>query len=421
MSYDTAVSGLQAASASLSIIGNNVANASTTGFKSSTGDFGDVYATAGIGSSGDAIGQGVSLNSVDQSFAQGTLEFTENSLDLAINGDGFFTLNDNGTTMYSRSGSFEVDRDGYVVNSEGQRLVALVTDDQGVATGQTEDLRIDTNLIQPSETNNSDFEVNLDSRATPPTVAWGGPFDAFASPPTAPSADMYNSSTAVTIYDSLGNSHTQSMYFVKTATPNEWEVHTMIDGVSASGPDTVTFDGSGQIPSASLPLEVNIAAWTPLDANGNPNGASVQPLVLDLTGSTQFGSDFSVNSATQDGYTTGQLSSVDVDESGVVFARYTNGQSTALGQVALTTFPNPNGLQPIGNTSWAETFSSGQPTLGAPSTSGLGAVQSGALEASNVDVTEQLVAMIIAQRDFQANAQVVETNDTITQTVINLR
>ncbi|MDJ0877682.1 MAG: flagellar hook protein FlgE [Halieaceae bacterium] len=421
MGFDTAVSGLRAASTNLSIIGNNVANASTTGFKSSRGDFADVYATAGIGANANAIGQGVALARINQSFSQGTLSVTENSLDMAINGDGFFTLNDNGSLLYSRAGAFEVDREGYVVNAQGHRLVSYVTDDAGLATGQTEDLRIDASLIQPSATNRSDLLVNIDSRVTPPTVAWGGPYDAFAAPPTAPTPDMYNASTALTVYDSLGNSHVQSLFFVKTATPNEWQVHTMIDGVTTSGPDTVTFDDSGQLPAASLPLQINIAGWTPLDPLGNPNGAAVQPLVIDLSSSTQFGSDFAVNSAVQDGYTTGQLRNVEVGDSGVVFARFTNGQSRALGQVALTSFPNPLGLQPLGNTSWAETFASGQPTLGAPGSSGLGVVQSGALEDSNVEVTEQLVDMIVAQRDFQANAQVIQTEDAITQTVINLR
>jgi flagellar hook protein FlgE len=183
----------------------------------------------------------------------------------------------------------------------------------------------------------------------------------------------------------------------------------------------VTFDSAGQLPTASLPLEINIASWTPLDDFGVPNGATVQPLAIDLSGSTQFGSDFAVNVARQDGYTTGQLRSVEVGDSGVVFARFTNGQSRALGQVALTDFPNTMGLQAMGNTTWAETFASGQPILGAPGTSGLGIVQSGALEDSNVEVTEQLVEMIIAQRDFQANAQVIQTEDAITQSVINLR
>lgn len=418
MGFDTAVSGLRAASTNLGIIGNNVANAGTTGFKSSRGDFADVFAA---GSNSNGIGQGVALADVKQSFAQGNISFTENSMDMAINGDGFFTLNDSGSLLYSRAGSFQVDRDGYVVNNQGHRLVSYVTNDAGVASGQTTDLRIDASLIQPSATQNSDMLFNLDSRSVPPAVPWGGPYDAFAAPPTAPTPDMFNASSAITIYDSLGNPHVQSMYFVKTAVANEWEMHTMIDGVTTTGPDTLTFDSSGQIPAASLPLQVTVPGWTPLNSSGAPNGATTQNVVLGLSGSTQFGSDFAVNSAVQDGFTTGQLRSVEVGDAGIVFARFTNGQSRALGQVALSDFPNSGGLQPLGDTAWAESFASGQPTLGSPGASGLGIVQSGALEDSNVEVTEQLVNMIVAQRDFQANAQVIQAEDAITQTIINLR
>jgi len=225
----------------------------------------------------------------------------------------------------------------------------------------------------------------------------------------------------LTIYDSLGNSHVQSMYFVKTAVQNEWDVYTLIDGVSQGGASTVTFDTSGLIPTASQPFEVSIAGWTPLDGSGAANGAAVQGFTLDLTDLTQFGSTFSVSALEQDGFTTGQLRGVEVGESGVVFARFTNGQSRALGQVALADFANSGGLQPLGGSIWAETFASGQPTVSIPGTGGAGLVQSGALEDSNVEITQELVDMIIAQRNFQANAKVIQTEDTVTQAVINLR
>lgn len=418
MAFDTAVSGLRAASSSLGIIGNNVANASTTGFKSSRADFADLFAA---GSGGNAVGKGVVLSNVNQSFEQGNVSFTGNSLDVAINGDGFFTLSDEGTQVYSRAGAFQIDREGYVVNSGGMHLMAYATNDAGDVTGETTDLRLDTTSIQPNATSSSDLVLNLDSRVTPPTVPWGGPYDAFANPSTSPDPAMFNASSALTVYDSLGNAHVQSMFFVKTAVPNEWDVHTMIDGVSTSGPDTLTFDTSGQIPAAALPAEFNIAGWTPLDAAGNPNGAAAQGLVMDLSGTSQHGNEFAVNSALQDGYSSGELGGVEVDDTGVVFARFTNGQSRALGQVVLSNFTNVGGLQSLGDSTWAETFASGQPAVGSPGSAGLGLVQSGALEDSNVEVTEQLVNMIIAQRDFQANAQVIQTEDAITQTVINLR
>lgn len=420
MSFDTAVSGIKASTTSLNIIGNNIANAGTTGFKTSRGEFADVYATS-LGGGGGQEGKGVAVVGINQSFSQGNIRFTENVLDMAINGSGFFVLDDNGTNAYTRSGSFQVDRDGYVVNSTQQRLVVFNTTDDGSPTGEMGQLQIDTSLIQPQATTQVDIQANLDSRMTVPPVAWGGPFDAFAATPTAPSPDMFNSSTSVTVWDSLGNPHVQSMYFVKTATQNEWDIYTMIDGVSVTGPDTVTFDSTGQVDPATLPMTVSVAAWTPLDSTGAANGATAQSFNVDLSDLSQFGNEFSVSEIDQDGFTTGQLRGIEVGDSGVVFARFTNGQSRAMGQIALASFSNTSGLQPLGNTAWAETFASGQPTLGIAATAGLGVVQSGALEESNVEVTQQLVDMIVAQRNFQANAKMIQTEDTITQTVINMR
>lgn len=422
MSFDTAVSGIKAAATNLGIIGNNIANAGTTGFKSSRGDFTDVFASSLLGVSHNAIGKGVAVNGVNQSFSQGNITFTDNVLDMAINGSGFFVLNDSGTNVYSRAGNFQVDRSGHVVNAAGQQLMTFNTTETGTPTGGMSPLEIDTSLIQPAGTTTVTMTANLDSRALPPSVAWpAGGFDAFAAPPTAPDPDMFNSSTSVTIYDSLGNSHTQSLYFVKTATANEWQVYSLIDGVSETGPDTITFDSAGKIPSASLPLTVNVAAWAPLDDAGAANGAAAQTFNLDLSKLTQFGNEFSVSSIDQDGFTTGQLRGVEVGDGGVVYARFTNGQSRALGQVALADFSNTAGLQPLGGSIWAETFTSGQPTLSAPGSGGVGVVQSGALEDSNVEVTQELVDMIVAQRNFQANAKVIQTEDTITQAIINLR
>lgn len=422
MSFDTAVSGIKAASTNLGIIGNNIANAGTTGFKSSRGDFTDVFASSLLGVSHNAIGKGVAVNGVNQSFSQGNITYTDNVLDMAVNGSGFFVLNDSGTNVYSRAGNFQVDRSGYVVNSSGQQLMTFNTTETGTPTGGMSALEIDTSLIQPAATSAVSMTANLDSRALPPAVAWpAAGFDAFAATPTAPDPDMFNSSTSVTIYDSLGNSHTQSLYFVKTATANEWNVYSLIDGVSQTGPDTITFDSSGKVPAASLPLEISVAAWAPLDDTGAANGAGAQAFSVDIGKLTQFGSEFSVSSIDQDGFTTGQLRGVEVGDGGVVYARFTNGQSRALGQVALADFSNTAGLQPLGGSIWAETFTSGQPTLSAPGSGGVGVVQSGALEDSNVEVTQELVDMIVAQRNFQANAKVIQTEDTITQAIINLR
>ncbi|MES2626059.1 MAG: flagellar hook protein FlgE [Pseudomonadota bacterium] len=421
MSFDTAVSGIKASSVSLGIIGNNIANSGTTGFKTSRGEFADVFTASLLGASGNSAGKGVAVVGVNQSFTQGNISYTDNVLDMAINGSGFFVLSDNGTNVYSRAGNFQVDRNGNVVNSSGNKLMVFNTTDTGAVTGEMGELKINTSLIQPKTTSQIDLLANLDSRQVAPAVAWPTTgFDAFADPPTAPDPDMFNASTSVTIYDSLGNSHVQSMYFVKSD-QNTWDVHTLIDGVSVSGPDEVLFDTSGKIDESSLPLEVSIADWVPLDKNGDPNGAAEQSLTLDFSNLSQFGNEFSVNNIAQDGYTTGQLRGVEVGDGGIVFARFTNGQSRALGQIALANFSNTAGLQPLGSTAWAETFASGQPAISGPGSGGLGAVQSGALEDSNVEVTQQLVDMIVAQRNFQANAKVIQTEDTITQTVINLR
>ncbi|NND66204.1 MAG: flagellar hook protein FlgE [Halioglobus sp.] len=421
MAFDTAVSGINAATADLGVIGNNIANSSTTGFKTSRAEFADVYATSLLGSGGNAIGKGVSLTSVTQEFTQGNISFTNNALDLAINGSGFFLLSDDGAAVYTRAGNFQVDREGFLVTNQGHKLQAFQVNANGDVNGQAADLQLSTALIDPGPTGLATLVANLDSREIEPPIPFGGPFDAFAVPPTVPDADSYNATTSATVFDTLGNAHIMSLYFVKSATPNEWDVHTTIDGVTTSGPDTITFQSNGQFDPGTLPIELNITGWNPLNENGGASGADVQDFTISLSQFTQFGSDFSVSSVQQDGFTTGQLLGLDIDDTGMVFARYTNGQGRALGQIALAGFSNANGLQPLGDTNWAETFSSGAPTLSAPGSSGLGVLQSGALEGSNVDITQQLVNMIIAQRNFQANAQVIQTEDTVTQTVINLR
>jgi len=421
MAFDTAVSGINAATADLGVIGNNIANSSTTGFKSSRAEFADVYATSLLGAGSNAVGKGVSLSAVTQEFSQGNISFTNNALDLAINGNGFFLVSDDGADLYTRAGNFQVDREGFLVTTQGHRLQAFEVNSAGETNGQPGDLQLSTALIDPNATAQVDITANLDSREVPPAVPFGGPFDAFAVPPTSPDPDSFNSTTAVTVFDGLGNAHAMNMYFVKTAAGNEWEVHTLIDGVTTSGPDTLSFQSNGKFDPGILPVNVNITGWAPLNESGLPTGAPPQDFTIDMSQFTQFGSDFAVSTAIQDGFTTGQLLGLEIDDTGVVFARYTNGQARSLGQIAIAGFSNPNGLQPLGDTNWAETFSSGAATLGAPGSSGLGVVQSGALEGSNVDITAQLVNMIIAQRNFQANAQVIQTEDTITQTVINLR
>ncbi|MCR9184109.1 MAG: flagellar hook protein FlgE [Halieaceae bacterium] len=421
MAFDTAISGINAATADLNVISNNIANASTVGYKTSRAEFADVFATSLLGAGGNAIGKGVSLSAVTQEFGQGNISFTDNALDLAISGGGFYQLSVDGALQYTRAGNFKVDREGFVVSNAGSRLQGFQVNAAGDVTGQLGDIQIDTSLLDPNPTGLVDLTSNLDSREVPPTVPFGGPFDAFAAPPTAPDPSSFNATTSTTVYDGLGNPHVLSLYFVKTATPNEWEVHSLVDGVTTSGPDTLTFQSNGQFDPLTLPVEVSITGWQPLNAAGAGTGADPQDITVSLSDTTQFGTPFAVSSVVQDGFSAGQLRGLEIDSTGIAFARFTNGESRALAQIALANFNNPNGLQPIGDTNWVETFASGPSNVGAPGTSGLGVIQSAALEESNVEITAQLVDLIIAQRNFQANAQVIQAEDAVTQTVINLR
>lgn len=412
MPFRIALSGLNAATADLNVIGNNIANNATTGFKGSRAEFGDIYAASSLGASSNAIGSGVRLQKVGQQFAQGTVNFTNNNLDLAINGSGFFRLNDNGTTVYSRAGSFGVDKDGFVVNSTGQRLTAFQATSTGAITGARGDLKLSTADIPPKVSGTITVGANLNAAATVPGVAFS------TAGPAAPDPASYNNSTSLTVYDSLGAPHLTTIYFRKAAAANTWDAYTQVDNIfPISGPASLVFSNTGVLTTPAAPGNIGPLAFT----IPPPSGAAALSLTLNYTNTTQLGNAFGVNSLTQDGYANGRLSGLSIDNSGVVSARYTNGQSSSLGQVILTNFANPQGLQQLGNTSWAETFTSGAALDGAPGTGSLGAIQSGALEGSNVDLTEQLVNMITAQRNFQANAQVISAADTVTQAIINIR
>jgi flagellar hook protein FlgE len=538
MAFQTALSGINAAANELNVISHNVANAGTTGFKESTIQFADVFASSNLGSSSNAIGSGVKTADVSQQFSQGNIEFTNNNLDLAISGQGFYVLNDNGNSVYTRSGAFGVDRDGFIVNAQTQRLTGYLADTTGNITGALGDIQLDTSDIAPQATTELTFGVNLNASASVPsapvtsstitlgsagatqvlddgdspittaafnlvdaygqqvttgqlqftstggnnwdvtlvgaggtsttaaltvgttgsvTLTWdpdgaagtqapvdltfdtsdltqatgGGNTDITASATGAvqgafdvSDATSFNNSTTMTIYDSLGASHLATVYYRRTGIPNQWESYVFVDGsqitgTQPNGSDLLQFSSSGALSTingvATPPSNYALAAYTP------SNGASSLSLTLDYTSLSQYGGGFNVNSLSQDGYATGRLSGIDISDTGVILARFTNGQSRTLAQVALANFGNPQGLTQLGDTSWAESFESGQPVISSPGSSSLGTVQSGALESSNVDLTEQLVKMITAQRNFQANAQVISTEDTVTQTIINIR
>lgn len=632
MAFNTGLSGLRAASVDLDVTGNNIANASTVGFKGSKTQFGDLYASGFLSAGTNPIGDGVRVQDVKQSFGQGNISFTDNGLDMAISGDGFFILNNGGEIRYSRAGQFAIDKEGYVINNQNMRVQGYTADEDGNLSGIRGDLQIETDNLSPRRTTNLDSDLNLDSResvletrvrdigplafatisgetfdvqytdGTPnfpvdlstaatareaaaqinnapgmsasatttvtfdgaqdlndafisgasafsfsldingspltldtsninslqdlvdsinnssettisasivpgsggsdvlrvthnqgetlgysfadgngnsdaatvtgdvnvtadrsvagvTTTAGGNDFElAFNASPIRVTNEFnpldqrtYNHATSTRVYDSLGNSHELTQFFVKNPSPgngvgvSEWSVYAQIDGEFVGGTDVTPFtarfnqDGALESINGDPNGEILIDDWVPKDESGQPNGADGPPavgetvvtpipeppttsaFVINLSGTTQYGAAFGVNDQQQNGYTTGRLSGLDVSDQGVLFARYTNGQSQALGQVALAAFNNTDGLNPVGDTTWVETFESGQPIIGAPDTGTLGSIKSSSVEESNVDLSSELVNLIIAQRNYQANAKTIETSDAVTQTIINLR
>ena len=405
MPFAIALSGLNAASADLGVTANNVANVNTTGFKMSRAQFSEVFAVGTQSVSSSASGSGVRLSAIAQQFTQGNIDFTDNALDLAIGGEGFFVLNDNGARSYTRAGAFGVDNQGYVVNATGARLQAYPYAGSGLFnTGTPQDLQLTIGANPPSASTRAEFGINLPADAPVPA---NPVFDA-ADP------SSFNHTTSVTLYDSLGAAHTATVYFIKDADPNTWNTQIEIAGNPVAGAGQIVFNPDGSLLSPAGGL-MPLAPYNP------GTGANPITVSLDFGTATQFGDNFGVNSLSQDGFTTGRLTGVSVDGEGVVFARFTNGQSTSLGKLALANFINPQGLQQLGETAWGESFQSGDALLGEAGTASFGNIQSGALESSNVDLTAQLVQMITAQRNFQANAQMISTADTVTQTVINIR
>ncbi|MDT8383113.1 MAG: flagellar hook protein FlgE [Gammaproteobacteria bacterium] len=406
MPFRIALSGLNAAQTDLSVTGNNIANASTAGFKGSRTEFSDVYAVAFEGISSLATGNGVSVTGISQNFSQGNIDFTERNLDIAVSGQGFFVLDDASGQSYSRAGAFHIDRNGLIVNQGGQKLqVFPAIAGGGFNTGVLSDIQLLTSDGPPQTTSNIDVTLNLSASDSVPTTLPFNPGD-----PTS-----FNNSTSTVIYDSLGSAHTSTLYYVKSATLNQWNTHQFIDGneITSGGlsPVSLTFNADG-----------TLSGPTSIAYDAVPSGTGALPIQVDVNypNSTQFGSPFAVNGLSQDGFTTGRLSGIDIDSEGVVFARFTNGQSNPLGKVALANFANVSGLAQQGDTSWSQTFNSGDLILGEANTASFGLVQSGALEASNVDIAASLVNLITAQRNFQANAQVISAADTVTQTIINI-
>jgi len=356
-------------------------------------------------------GEGGRVDDNAQEFSQGNITTTSSNLDLAISGDGFFTLKDASGTLYSRNGEFSEDKNGNVVNATGQFLqVYPPTTNGGFNTGTTTDLNLQTAQSAPAATTTAAVTLNLPADSTVPT-------DYAADGFVATDPNTYNQSTSTTVYDSLGQAHTATLYFTQgatTATTSTWNVNMTVDGQTVTAtPPTLTFNSEGAVTPAGSGV-LTFSGYTPTD------GANPLSMAFNFGTSTQYGGAFGVTAITQDGYATGQLSTVNIDTSGIVSAVYTNGRSTQLGQLAMANFPNPQGLQQLGDTNWAQTYTSGDVVTGTAGGAGFGTIQSGALESSNVDLTTELVNMITAQRAFQANAQVVTTANQLSETVINI-
>jgi flagellar hook protein FlgE len=420
MSFQQGLSGLNATSKNLQVIGNNIANANTYGTKVSRAEFSDVYANALNGAGTNSVGIGTTVTTVAQQFTQGTIKITDNPMDLAINGAGFFQVaGPDAAISYTRNGQFKVDREGYIVNNGGLRLMGYATDGLGgVLPGVSAALQLPTSGIAPAATAQVGLEFNLDSRSAV-TVPGTGPAIDFSD------ARTYNNATSMTVYDLQGREVALTYYFQKSG-DNAWNVFATANGNTVAGtaaaplPVTaMTFAADGSAPTAPAgPVTFDIPATT---LPGGGTTEAIAGVELDLQSATQFGASFGVTDATQDGYAAGQLTAIVVEGDGVVTARYSNGRAQAAGQIEISNFRNPQGLQPLGDNRWGRTNASGEAILGVPGQGNLGVLQDGALEESNIDLTGELVNMIVAQRIYQANAQTIKTQDQVLQTLVNLR
>src|ERR1700730_7239905 len=347
--FSIALSGLTAASSDLDVTANNVANANTVGFKDSRAEFADVYSAGAGNLNTSVVGQGGRLTTTAQQFTQGNISSTSANLDLAIGGYGFFTLHGANGYAYSRNGQFTEDKGGNVVSATGLALqVYPPLVNGGFNTGTLTNLNLQTAQSAPVATTDGAATLNLPANSTAPAVT---PFD-----PT--NSLTYNQSTSTSVYDSLGNQYPATFYFVQTATPNQWNVNLTVNGTQVGTAQNLTFSSTGAV-TAPVGGGLSFNGFTP------PGGANPMNMTFNFGQTTQYGSQFGVTSIVQNGYATGQLSTVAIDPSGIVSAVYTNGRSTQLGQLALANFPNPQGLKQLGDTNWSETFTSGTVVSGA--------------------------------------------------------
>ncbi|QFT86652.1 Flagellar hook protein FlgE [Halomonas sp. THAF12] len=417
MGFSQALSGLNAASSSLDVLGNNIANSQTVGYKSSGAQFADIYA--------GSTGLGTQVSAVLQDFSDGNIENTGRNLDLAISGDGFYRFEQEGEVVYSRNGQLSMTADGYLENAQGARIMGygLNAANEVQAGGQPQVIQVPADDMPASATANVATSFNLDARE----VAGEGLSQATVSTDVSTPAQTtateqtidYHFSNNFSVYDSLGNPRNVTVYYQKdNAAANTWNAQVAMDGhYNAANDFQVTFDANGQLTAPAAPPVINVAA-----ANTTPLGAGpvAMQFNLDLAGSTQFGNTSATNSLTQDGYTSGALVGISIQDDGTVMRNYANEQSVPAGQIALANFRNPEGLEAVGDNAWAATAASGQELVGEAGTGVLGTITSGAVETSNVDLASELVDMIVTQRAYQANSQTISTQDEVLQAAINL-
>lgn len=419
MSFNIALSGLTATNTELNTISNNIANVSTTGFKGSRTEFASVY------SGGQA--NGVEVASISQNFDSiGSITDTGRALDMAIAGGGFFVTKDSsGQAVYTRSGVFSTDASGTIISSTGSALQGYTVDaNNNLQTGVVGDLVVNTAGLPAKSTTSVEFVANLDATADIITTNMvadpAEPLD--PTDPGYPSlplvdanfnpedSDTFTSSYTTLVYDSLGNSHTVSQYFVKTG-ENTWDVHTVTNGNTTNAKmNSLNFDTDGSL------LDDGSGSYS---ITFQPPGADEMEIDFDLGGTTQYGNSFVVSKNNPDGYTSGEFSSISVADDGSVYAIYTNGQSALQGQVVLANFTAPQGLTQVGGTGWTQSFSSGEALLGVAGTGTLGTIAAGSLESSDVDLTQSLVNLMTAQRNYQANTKTISTSNDLTQALFN--
>jgi flagellar hook protein FlgE len=430
----TALSGLSAAKTAIAITSNNISNTETPGFKSSFARYGDIFSGASkaggfkMETGSSSVGSGVNVQKIDQKFLQGNIGKTGNELDLAINGQGFFQVKDtDGTVLFTRVGALSVSREGDVLTATGQKLMAFKADANGKITSFVEELKFSRDSALPSQTKSVSISANLDAAAEVPPQIILHDNDTFDKN----NPDTYNFATSVTLYDSLGIPHLASVYFTKDKVdPSVWHQRMLLgdDIVQAEDPlnagqyldyASFKFDTNGRL--TDIDGNINNQVIYKIDSAQLDTGAGdIDPLTFNFNSVTAYGNPFNINEVNQDGFSTGSMAGIEISESGLIGIRFNNGESRTLGQLALANFNNPNGLKQLGDGLFMETSASGSPITGVAANGDFGSIKSGGLEGSNVELAEELVALITAQRSYQANAQVISTWDELLREAIQL-